>query len=316
MTDFLGLFTLVNTIWAVSVAMIASAFTWIFILYILPLFIGMPIGFLELLAYFLDGALFYAAHYFATVSPHTFSPIFLALLACLGVPLLYAFTVVVHFENVNAEYFFKIGIWLSAIVWSAAAIYFSSQLIAMIAVAAFFTALGFIFVSLPFCYILGFSSKSAIPRSMNVAFYCIAVYIYVTIQNLDENPLWNVFRPAILGLGTFVFFLGGLIVSNRLYHGPLSFSDNLLHYLWTNFFVCVCGVLAIAFGGVFSKLSLLKSVGGTFFCLFLLEKYLEFPWNQGGYISMMFGLGVILYLLSWSISQHPEYILSLQNFNS
>lgn len=319
MIDFLNLFTLVNIMWATSVVMIASAFSWIFALYILPFFIGMPIGLLEFFAYFLNGSLFLAASELANSSPHTFSHIFLAMLACLAVPLSYTLSIYIHcqeFAHENFEFIFKAGVWLCTVVWFMVAIYFSSQIIAIIAILALFTALGFIFLSLPFCYIIGFSSESVIPRSMSVAFYFIVLYVFVTTQNFDSNPLWNVFRPAILGLGTFIFFLSGLIISNRWYHGSLSLSTELLHYLWTNILVCVCGLLAIAFGSLFPKLSLLKSVGGTFFSFFLLEKYLEIPWNQVGFLWIMFGLGIMLYLLSWFINDHPEYVLSLEKIYS
>lgn len=205
-------------------------------------------------------------------------------------------------------------------MWSYAAVFFSSQLIGFIAVAAFFVALGFMFLPLPFVYVIGFNEKngekSVIPRAMGASFYLVAAYVYAATHGLMENVVWHVFRPGVLGFGTFVFFLGGLIISNRHYHVGGFFEKkgvDISHYLWTNLVMTVCGMMAIAAGSVVSELHLLKSVGGTFFCLYVLEKYLEIPWRAEGFVWMMLGVGLFLYGLMWFASEHPEYVLSVGN---
>lgn len=110
MIDILGLFTLVNVLWALSVFCIIGAAFWIFVLYIVPLMKGLPIELFEIFLYVCDVLLFYGAHSLSLTSPHTNSHVFLAFLACLGVPCLYLFTLATHIsdDTNNAELAFKV----------------------------------------------------------------------------------------------------------------------------------------------------------------------------------------------------------------
>jgi hypothetical protein len=310
MIDFLGIFTLVNLIWLASVVLVVGATSWIFLLHLLPLIIGMPIELLELSLYGVDALLLYGAHEYAVDTPHALAPVFLALTACMAMPCLYALTLSRHFKKTdNAWLAFQVGSWLFSAVWSAVALWFDSQLIGFLAVVALFVALGFIFIPLPFVYLIGFGKRDMIPRSMGVAFCFLSAYIYLAFNDAmwSSSAVPRVFRPGITGMGTFVFFLGGIIVSSRYYHGN---DVDVAHYIWVNLFVCACGMCCVALGSMVPELYLLKSVGGTFFVLFLLEKYIEIPWRNAGWVWAALLLGVLLYGISWWASENPEYLLS------
>ncbi len=323
MIDFLGLFSLVNVIWAISVFFIFAAICYICATILGPLLINLPPVFYEGVCYLVEVALFKGAKDLLESTPQSNSAMFLALLTCLGVPGLYFLTLALHFESNgnNMESAGKFAAYLCSVVWAYVAVVFDSQLIGFLAVFAFFCAIGFIFLPLPFVYILGFTGKDVIPQSMVTALFFLSVYVYITCTglatedgtntNITYSVVWRVFRPGFLGFGAFVYFLGGLIISNRVYLRGEGKTVDALHYLWTNGVMCISACAAIAIGGVVSELSLLKTVGTTFFILFAIEKYLEMIFMIDNCFWVMLLVGLCGYSFSWYVTEHPEHLLSV-----
>lgn len=304
-----GALNLVNMLWVSSIVITLTALAKLFGIYVLVLLASMPMLILEMLAYISVAGLFA----FADWLQPSLSCVFVALTACLCVPACYSFTLLVHFESRNArkELALQICCWLCTAVWSAAAIHFDSQVLGMTAVAALYAALGFFVVTVPLGYIVGFARDSAIPRCIGSSFYLICVYIYAALQGHGSDPYWRVFRPGVLGFGTFVYFLGWLVVSNRHYHSdPFGSDSRVALYCWTNVLALGSGGMAVLLGSVVPELHLLKSVGGTFFGLLLVEKYGEIPWQSEAWVWTMLGFGIMLWTLSFLANEHPDFVLS------
>ena len=54
---------------------------------------------------------------------------------------------------------------------------------------------------------------------------------------------------------------------------------------------------------------LLTGAGGTFFLLYVLEKYYELPWRNRGWAWSLVGFGVILCCIGLAVRSRPEYFL-------
>src|SRR5438046_10435778 len=70
-----------------------------------------------------------------------------------------------------------------SIVWSIVTIYHKSELMGYLTIIAIEGLLGFTFVSMPFCYVIGFNSKDALARGMSASFILLAFY--------SINRIWN-----------------------------------------------------------------------------------------------------------------------------
>jgi hypothetical protein len=66
------------------------------------------------------------------------------------------------------------------------------------------------------------------------------------------------------------------------------------------------GVLALYIGNT-ENIPLLRGIGGTFFVLYLLEKYYELPWDKIDWIWSLLGLAGILYATSLVVRLYPHY---------
>jgi hypothetical protein len=77
-------------------------------------------------------------------------------------------------------------------------------------------------------------------------------------------------------VGTFVYFLGLLIWSSKWYSREKS------EYATLQPITIASGMIALYLGAV-GQISQLQGIGGTFFFLYVIEKYFELPWSQKNY---------------------------------
>jgi hypothetical protein len=122
----------------------------------------------------------------------------------------------------------------------------------------------------------------------------------------------EVFRGGMSFMGSLVYFLGILIMSSRHYCRNGSFMSsgdtNWLQYSFMQLITVVSGLLALYLGTVF-EIHPMASIGGTLFCLYILEKYSDIPWDGVGYYWSFAGLGALLYSFSVIASRYPSYFL-------
>jgi hypothetical protein len=190
--------------------------------------------------------------------------------------------------------------FFTATAWAILAVCFCSQVIGFLTVLAFFVGVGFSVIVLPGVVGLGFENDDVMPRATMAAAVLLLVHI-VTMISPGFMPWWyQYFGFGVAFLGTFVYFLGLLIMSNRFYS-----KDN---WIIINIITIISGVAALYLGNVYS-IPLLSGIGGTFFALYIIELYYEIPWEGAGWAWSLLGLAGILYGYAWFAQRHPQLFL-------
>jgi hypothetical protein len=190
------------------------------------------------------------------------------------------------------------------VVWAISAIYLNDQLVGFMAVGALMSLLGFGMFVIPGIVCVGFNNDGAVNRATVAAGLILGLHILLLITGNTMQQL-DVFRIGMVGLGSFVFYLGLLIMSSKWY----SYKDrsyDIPKYLSINAITVVCGAIALMVGSTYHVNTLL-GVGGTLFYLFLIEKYYEIPWKGVGWAWSALGLGGILYVFAVFARANPQY---------
>ena len=167
--------------------------------------------------------------------------------------------------------------------------------------------LGFSVVVSPLCYSIGFSNEESVPRATMASFAILAAYVLMHIQGTPTG-VWANFTTGALFMGGFVYYLGLLILSSRFYKPADCGGDRIVHYWAMQALTIVSGMLALYLGSTF-QLPTLLGIGGTFFFLYLLEKYMEIPWGDIGWAWSLLGLSLGLYGAAKFAWGHPQYFL-------
>ncbi len=79
-------------------------------------------------------------------------------------------------------------------------------------------------------------------------------------------------------------------------------------YLQMQVVTVISGVAALYLGAT-SGIGTLLGIGGTFFAIYLLEKYYEIPWSGVGWAWSLVGVAVALYFFVGFAEQHPQYFV-------
>lgn len=292
-----GFNAFVIVMWVIAALLVVLAAGWLTVLYLVPLVLRVPRVVLE--------GLVWAACLAATVggaflaSPTT--GLMLAFTGCLGLPGALAFTDRLHLRE---REFDRAVIYngLMCFVWAAVAAAYHSQLIALLSVLAYVSALGFSVACTPLCYAIGFRDRETIPRAMSAGLILVVTFTALAVTGARVpvlQPQVPVFQPAALFVGSFVWFVGLLIVSSRYYARERGL------YLGLQALTIASGIAALGFGSIY-QLGYLQKIGGTFFALYLLEKYFEVPWKRAGWAWCMLGLGLVLWGGAAFATRHPE----------
>ncbi|MTJ09828.1 hypothetical protein [Anabaena sp. UHCC 0204] len=298
-----GFFNFVNIIWIISTIILIISIGWLMSIYILPILLAIPATFYEFLVYL--------ACLFSIIGGQIFAEgigEFIALPGCLGLIGALFLTNYLHKESLSAFYeknqvdIITLHASILFVIWTGVAIIYQSVIIAFLAILALETLLGFSVLVVPLCYYIGFRERKLVPVTTAASFFLLVFYVGVKLSNTDLVYL-NIFSPGALFLGAFVYFIGLLILSSKLYR-----HNDISHYLWLQCLTVISGVLAIFVGSVW-QISQLNGIGGTFFFLYLIEKYWELPWNKSSWAWGTLGLGIVLYLSSFVMKQYPQYFL-------
>src|SRR3989338_3137439 len=173
-------------------------------------------------------------------------------------------TRVIHELKENYSRFFG----TLSLVWSAVALFYQSDYVGFISVAAFMGMLGFSAFVIPCGYVVGFRGKDELSSATSAAFFTLVGFVALRVIGKDL-PYIHVFEQGALWLGSFFGFLGLLIASSRWY-------ENRTLYPFMQVITIVAGMAAIGAGSLFDIPQLL-GIGGTFFVLYLIEKPFEIP---------------------------------------
>merc|ERR1712066_671254 len=177
-----------------------------------------------------------------------------------------------------------------------------SRLAGFLAVLALYGALGFIFFSFGFGFVIGFDSKDAMVRSAGTSLVLVAGFSLARLAELDPTYI-RPFATAAMVLGNVVYFLALLIYSARWRSCAAS-------YALRQCLMLVSLVVALFVGNVFSIPSM-SNTATTFLVLWLMEKELEVEWGSGPGMVVLFLNFVGMYFLALYLHTHPEHVVSL-----
>lgn len=292
-----GYITLVNIVWLTAAILMAIAIGWLVMLYVVPFVAELSDVAIQFVAYSTTLTIVGASQSLPDIAvvPSAFVGCLL-MIGCL------ALTENFHFSRAsNAQTRMTLYCSLLFIAWSAAAVYYSSTLLGFIAVAAFVSALGFSIIVTPLCYFIGFKDDEAIVRGTLAGGTMVGIYTLIATTGIVVPTYLEIFRTGVMWIGTFVYFIGLLIMASKYYSKDFQ-------YLFMQALMIASGVLAIGVGSLY-EIATLQRIGGTLFYLYVIEKYFEIPWGKGSWAWVTLLFSGLLYAGAWFASANPAYFL-------
>ena len=286
----MSLISISNLFMILAIILIVGGCTLLFRVYLTSILHVIPSVVLECLLYLSLGFAIY-------LSPQLFSPDISYIWGLLFAMGLSATTILPGFrsktENIQLFYF------INMLIHASVGMYLYSSLICSVSVAFFMTLIGFHIGFGNGYIVLGYTEKKVVASATMASgiVTCMGSLLRVSLENSIANstqlsPLMQqmqLFVPGMIWLGPFVFFLSMLITSSKFYceGNELYVSNNMLNILMS--------VSAIILGNLYC-IPQLSGFSGTFFAIFIAEKYIELVPNRTevwAITSIM--VGVLLY---------------------
>lgn len=305
-----GYFTFVNIVAVFAGVLLALAILWLCAVYVAPLVLSLPPPAWEILAY--------AGVAFGMLSGARWPALgvwFVVPAALLLVPAL-RLTQRLHFRTSTPDgailqpgegavvfTFHEFIALVCAVVWGAAAVYYQSSLLGFLSMMALQMLLGFSVLVVPGLVALGFRRTDGVPRTTCASLVLLVAFVVLHVTGQGQEPPLVYFRPGALFMGAFVYFLGLLILASR----PYALRRG--NYVLMQVVMSASGVAAFYLGTTFG-IDTLLGIGGTFFVLYLLEKYTELPWRDIGWAWGLLGLAALLYGVAYLAGQYPQYFVT------
>ncbi len=299
-----GIFTLSNIIWIFSSILLVISLGGLINLYLWSLLKSIPAIAYEIIAYLTTLTLLVGGYWLKPPLGE-----YLAFPSCLALIGLWSLSDYLHSRSLKKLYQalktdgYYLGCLFMTLSWGAIAILYESTAIGFIAVIALEAYLGFLIVGLPGIYLLGFTKRSLLKRAVISSLILLTVYLTWRLSSL-QLPYFAIFSPGVFFVGTFVYFLGLLIWSSKWY------CQEKLEYRLLQPITILSGAIAL-FLGTMKMIPQLQGIGGTFFFLYVIEKYFELPWSKQTIIWATFGFSTLLFVSAWIMRQYPEYFLFL-----
>lgn len=287
-----GVVTFANIIGVTAAFLLIVALGWLTRLYLLNFILWMGPALHQAFIYLISVVLILMG---TQVSPQYQN--FVILPGCLGIAGGLLYTLTYYFPKGDAYW---VPSLILAVVWGIVAICYGSQVIGFISVLALFAALGFSAMLWPGVIAVGFEDDDAVARGTFTAL--IFTIIHVLSYVLPFPHWYSALSTGFAFVGVFVYFLGLLIVSSKHY---LKGRQN---YLFMQVATIISGVAALYFGSTLG-ITLLLGIGGTFFYIYLLEKYYEIPWEGAGWAWSLLGLSGMLYAFAVYAKGHPQFFI-------
>ncbi|MBP0019850.1 MAG: hypothetical protein J7647_20140 [Cyanobacteria bacterium SBLK] len=297
-----GVFTLSHVIWIFSSILLVVSLGWLAQLYLLPLLRAIPATAYEIAVYLGCMGTMVGSYYL-----HSSLREYIALPGCLGFIGALGFSYYLHpkFAKKLCEKLktdpYSLGCLLIFLIWSAIAILHQSTVLGFISAIALEAYLGFAIVVIPGVYSFGFTQRSLLPRTTLSSLAFLIFYVTIRLGRLQLS-YFAIFAPGVLFVGTFVYFLGLLIWSSKWY------SDRKREYAILQPVTIASGAIALYLGAV-GQIPQLQGIGGTFFFMYIIEKYFELPWHKQTVAWATLGLAILLFASAWVMGQYPQYFL-------
>jgi hypothetical protein len=305
-----GYFTFVNIVVVFAGVLLALAIAWLCLVYVGPILMSLPPPAWEILAYagvalgMTSGARWPALGVWLVV------PAALLLMGALNL------THFLHFrippkdgatwrpgEGVVLFTYREFTALVCTLVWGAAAVYYHSYLLGFLSMMALQALVGFSALLVPGTVAVGFRRADSVPRATHASFVLLVAFVALHLTGHGEAPPLVYFRPGALFMGAFVYFLGLLILASRMYSGQRG------NFVLMQVAMIASGVAAFFLGTTFG-LDALLGIGGTFFVLYLLEKYTELPWRDIGWAWGLLGFAALLYGAAYLAGKYPQFFLT------
>lgn len=232
--------------------------------------------------------------------------------ACLFLGALW-FTLAMHFDEKKEFPLWQTSL-VCAVVWGFAAFFHQSEVLGFMSVMAVESFLGFSILVGPLCVFMGFRNDDNIATATFGSLLLLTVGVIFAspeVFSVATGPLSTYLAPyqfGMLAVGTFVYFIGMLILGSYWYRG----RKGSLRYALMQIVMIASGCGALYLGTTLG-LGWLYGVGGVFFVLWLCEKYVEVcvETKVGWQWALFFG-AIILLSLSYFMNQNPELLLWTQ----
>ena len=262
-------------------------------IYIIPLIASLPSTIWE--------TLFYLISFYLMIFVHNSWVIFFG---CLGFLATLAFSIKSHFRT--NKYSGLVASWMCFFAWTFVAIYQQHREAGYLAIMALESAFGFVVFVGELVIMIGFQNEKIIPSGTIASFILILIGIILHVQR-RSNILTTPFTEPLLFLGTFVYFIGLLILSSRLYTRQ---NEGQFKTWFLQFITFFSGLAAMFFGPMF-EIPFIQAIGGTMFVIWLLEKYIEIvPWKTKLKVVLsLWGYGLLLYGCAYFLKTYPQYFI-------
>lgn len=175
-----------------------------------------------------------------------------------------------------------------------------------LAIMALETSLGFVLIAGELVIMIGFDDRKTIPSATIASFILILIGSFLHLQKYSNMRTVPFTRPLIF-LGTFVYFIGLIILSSRWY---ANLDNGLLQFLLLQIITLASGLTAMLIGPLL-QLPFIQAIGGTMFVIWLLEKYAEIAPHDSkmSVAASLLGFGLLLYGMAYFLKTHPEYFI-------
>lgn len=297
-----NLLTFANVLAVIGSLMVASTVLFLFGHYFIDMIRAVPVGAWEVILW-----LSAVAFGFSTASVSSVWQLLPLMLACFFSMSAVGLGVVSRKMPMTKRC--EVAFSVLAVFWGVLAIVFGNHVIGFMSIMAVLSALGFVFGHLPGVSYIGFEKQDVISQATIAAGSILGLHVLLVLTG-SNAPIIDVFREGMSFMGSTVYFVGILIMSSKFYSNTSSYVHkiNWPMYWSMQIVTIVSGLLALYVGTVFG-ISTLSGIGGTFFCMYIIEKYYDIPWKGVGYIWSFLGFGLLVYGMSTVVKNYPQYFL-------
>ena len=187
------------------------------------------------------------------------------------------------------------------------AIYHDHWFVATMSVWLLYAAFGFTFGAMPQGYYTGFDSEENLQMCLVISIALVSLFLAFKTGLIDTGSIENankvnLFENGALFFGTFIGLLSLLILSNETYQGAMKYSLQ---------FAMMLACLVVLFFGTTLHSSIMKSLGGTFLVLWLLDGEVHFLLRFGSesMTGFLFVLLVNLFGFRYYVLHFRDYLI-------
>ncbi len=178
-------------------------------------------------------------------------------------------------------------------IWAAVAIYYNMSEVGILAMLALVGLLGFTTLVGRMSYAFGFEDERSVLSGTIAALLVLSAFVVIEIFSHTTPDAVSVFKLGAFWIGSFVGFLGLLILSNR-YYSDSTGSYGLMQV------VTVLFLLGFAAIGMTFNINALAGMAGTFLVFYLAAKPMEVPFHgRIGFGVMLIMTGGIIFGAYW-----------------